>query len=213
MGCRVQNPYTSRPGGTIASSRPHVVVLAGPNGAGKSTAAPWLLKGALGVTEFVNADDIAKGLSAFDPEGVAISAGKIMLTRLRELALRRENFAFETTLASRSFAPWLKELISSGYRFYLTFLYLDSANLACQRVKARVKAGGHSVPEDVIRRRYENGLRNFFRLYTRLATAWLMYNASSAPRLSLIASRSKRGKLWIKDHETWRDLSKKYAQA
>ena len=102
--------------------RPSVVVLAGPNGAGKSTAAPALLQGALGVTEFVNADAIARGLSAFDAERAALPAGRVMLRRLRDLARQRVSFAFETTLASRSFAPWLAELKRDGYSIHIVFL-------------------------------------------------------------------------------------------
>ena len=102
--------------------RPSLVILAGPNGAGKSTVAPALLHGALGVDEFVNADVIARGLSAFDPESAVIAAGRVMLARLRELAAQRVDFAFETTLASRSFAPWLRDLRRSGYTVHLFFL-------------------------------------------------------------------------------------------
>ena len=102
---------------------PDVIVLAGPNGAGKSTAAEKLLQESCHVSEFVNADVIARGLSAFHPEGVAFAAGRIMLTRLRELATERKSFAFETTLASRTFAPWLKGLIGSGYVYQHQFLW------------------------------------------------------------------------------------------
>src|SRR5215208_1499941 len=109
---------------------PSVVALAGPNGAGKSTAGPALLKETLGVGEFVNADVIASGLSAFSPESVAITAGKIMLARLKELAAHRVDFAFETTLAGRSYAPWLASLIEAGYRFHLVFLYLPNPEFA-----------------------------------------------------------------------------------
>ena len=118
----------------MSAPRPCVVILAGPNGAGKSTAAPELLQGELAVTEFVNADVIARGLSAFDPDRAAIAAGRVMLTRLDELARQRESFAFETTLASRSFAPWLRDLRASGYAVHLFFLWLSSADLAVQRV-------------------------------------------------------------------------------
>ena len=105
--------------------RPSIVILAGPNGAGKSTVAPALLHGALAVDEFVNADVIARGLSAFDPESVALTAGRVMLARLHELAEQRVSFAFETTLASRTFAPWLRDLKASGYAVHLFFLFLS----------------------------------------------------------------------------------------
>src|SRR5712692_3768879 len=104
---------------TVAA--PHVVVLGGPNGAGKSTTAPRLLVGALKVDEFVNADVIAQGISAFRPDVAAIDAGRVMLRRLRQLAQRRVNFAYETTMASRTFAPWLAELRDHGYAVHLIY--------------------------------------------------------------------------------------------
>jgi predicted ABC-type ATPase len=106
----------------VSEPRPSIVILAGPNGAGKSTVAPDLLQGTLAVSEFVNADVIASGLSAFDPDSAAITAGRVMLARIRELAEQRSSFAFETTLASRTFAPWLRELRTSGYAVHLFFL-------------------------------------------------------------------------------------------
>ena len=153
------------------STRPYVIVVAGPNGAGKSTAAPRLLRDALEVTEFVNADAIAAGMSAFRPESVAIAAGRIMLRRMRALAAARENFAFETTLASRSFAAWLPKLQGGGYRLHLLFLWLRSPELAVSRVAGRVRLGGHDVAEAVVRRRYRAGLQNLFHLYLPAATA------------------------------------------
>ncbi len=156
--------------------RPSVVILAGPNGAGKSTAAPALLQGAVAIDEFVNADVIARGLSAFYPDRVAITAGRIMLARLKELAAQRADFAFETTLASRSFAPWLRRLMTSGYSVHL--LWLSSADLAVARVADRVGMGGHYVPDEVVRRRYSAGICNFFTLYRPLATTWALYNTS-----------------------------------
>lgn len=127
----------------MSEPRPGVVILAGPNGAGKSTVAPALLHGALGVDEFVNADVIAQGLSAFEPDRVAIAAGRIMLARLNELAAQRADFAFETTLATRSFARWLRGLRLSGYDVHLFFLWLFSADLAVARVADRVGMEGH----------------------------------------------------------------------
>lgn len=181
---------------------PAVVVLAGPNGAGKSTAARTLLQGALGVSEFVNADEIARGLSGFNPEGVAIAAGRIMLARLRELAAQRASFAFETTLASRSFAPWLKELSASDYTIHLVFLWLPSAEVAVERVAQRVRTRGHHVPTDTVRRRYERGLDNFRLLYRPLATTWRVYDSSvQEPRL--IAAKLDASRIQIYDQDTW----------
>ena len=134
---------------SLVPDAPTIVVIAGPNGAGKSTTAPVLLNEMLGLREFVNADVIAQGLSAFAPENVALQAGRLMLARLRQLAEARKNFAFETTLASRSFAPWLREQRAAGYALYLLFLYLPSPEFAVRRVAERVKLGGHDVPEKV----------------------------------------------------------------
>ena len=128
-----------------AGTARHVIVVAGPNGAGKTTAAPQLLRDALAVTEFVNADTIAGGLSAFRPESVSFAAGRIMLARVQELARAGASFAFETTLASRSFAPWLAALRRDGYRIDLLYLWLESADLAVSRVATRVLMGGHDV--------------------------------------------------------------------
>lgn len=157
---------------------PDVIVLAGPNGAGKSTASEKLLQESCHVTEFVNADVIARGLSAFHPEGVAVAAGRIMLTRLRELAAERKSFAFETTLASRTFAPWLRGLIANGYSLKVFFFWLPSAEMAVRRVAQRVRTGGHSVPDDAIRRRYERGLDNLFESYLPIADEWFVYDSS-----------------------------------
>jgi predicted ABC-type ATPase len=182
--------------------RPSVVILAGPNGAGKSTAAPALLQGALAVNEFVNADVIARGLSAFDPDAAALAAGRVMLTRLRELAAQRTSFAFETTLASRTFAPWLRDLAASGYDVHLFFLWLSSADLAIARVADRVRNGGHQVPAEVVRRRYSAGIRNFFRLYQPLSTSWAVYN-SSGPQPALVAEGLASQPLGVYDKDVW----------
>lgn len=144
---------------------PAVIILAGPNGAGKSTAAPILLDKTLHLTNFVNADQIALGLSAFQPEKAAIEAGRIMLKRIHKLADESKDFAFETTLASRSFAPWIKLLKKKGYTFHMFFLWLESIELAISRVVERVRLGGHHVPGDVVKRRYNAGINNFFNLY------------------------------------------------
>ncbi|HET9530934.1 MAG TPA: zeta toxin family protein, partial [Blastocatellia bacterium] len=120
-------------------------MIAGCNGAGKSTLAPHLLRDTFGLTEYVNADTIAQGLSAFAPEKVAFKAGRVMLNRLRDLAERRENFAFESTLASRFYAPWIAELKQNGYEFDLIFIWLSSPELAVRRVEELVRLGGHAI--------------------------------------------------------------------
>jgi predicted ABC-type ATPase len=192
------------------NSNPNVIVLAGPNGAGKSTAAPGLLQDLLEVTEFVNADVIAQGLAGFDPESVAFEAGTIMHARLRKLADGRRDFAFETTLASRSLAPWLSELVEAQYCFHLIFLWLPSADFAVARVADRVRLGGHNVPEETIRRRYERGLRNFFELYQPVATTWRMYDNSHESGVRLIAAGEGATVTRIGDEELWKRLNEEY---
>jgi len=186
---------------------PNLVLLAGPNGAGKSTAAPNLLGGELRVSEFVNADTIAQGLSAYSPETVSIEAGRVMLRRLRELSARRVDFAFETTLASRSFAPWIGKLASDGYQFRLLYLWLPSPDLCVARVLSRARWGGHRVPEQIVRRHYEAGLRNFFTLYRPLAVSWFFYDNTTEP--SLVAE-GKGPAVTVHNEVVWRTLEARY---
>ena len=186
----------------MSEPRPSVVILAGPNGAGKSTAAPELLQDELAVSEFVNADVIARGLSAFDPDRAAMAAGRVMLARLNDLARQRESFAFEPTLASRSFAPWLRDLRASGYAVHLFFLWLSSPDLAVQRVAHRVRSGGHDVPADTIRRRYHAGIRNLFTLYQPVVTSWAVYNCSGL-RSQLVAEGLDAAPIKVYDSDVW----------
>ena len=158
------------------SGSPHAVILAGPNGAGKSTLAPWLLAGELGVRTFVNADVIAQGLAGFDPASAAIEAGRIMLRRLDELRRAGADFAFETTLSGLAHRRTIHRLHESGYETHLVYLWLPSPETAVERVRTRVRLGGHDVPERDVRRRYWRSLRNFER-YRMLVTSWLVYQA------------------------------------
>ena len=171
-----------------AQTAPKIVIIAGPDGAGKTTCAKKLLKGPFAVDEFINADVIAKGISAFSPEKAAIPAGRVMLKRLRDLVKQRNSFAFETTLASRSFAQWLAKASQSGYQVGLLFLYLPSVELAVARVQERVMLGGHNVPEPDIRRRYEAGLHNFFQIYRPLCNYWSFYDNSIEYSPQLLAT-------------------------
>lgn len=197
------NPEALRPGATAAHATPLVVVLAGPNGAGKSTSAARLLRGALEVGEFVNADTIAQGLSAYKPEGAAVAAGRVMLERLRFLARESRDFAFETTLAGRSHARWLQELRSLGYRAHLVFLSLPDADLAVARVAERVSQGGHHVPEDVVRRRFRAGLKNLLSCYSVAVDSWQVYDNAELAGPRLIASRAAGMPPVIADPAAW----------
>jgi len=194
----------------MSTSGPNIVILAGPNGAGKTTAAPDILVGALDIHEFVNADIIAKGLSSFQPDTVAFDAGRIMLQRLHHLVDQRANVAFETTLASRTFASWIKTLTPTGYQFCLFFLWLPSAEMAVARVRQRVLAGGHHVPADTIRRRYQAGLRNFFRIYRPLAASWRFYDNSLHRKRRLIASGELGQAEKVFDQDLWNNINREW---
>lgn len=189
---------------------PHVIIIAGPNGAGKSTAAPALLNDTLNVTDFVNADTIAQGLCAFEPEKEAIRAARIMLNRIHSLAVSGKNFSFETTLASRSFSQWLPRLKRQGYQIHLIYLWLKDVNLALSRVKERMKIGGHFVPEATIRRRYNAGIKNFFNLYCPILDCWQFYDNSNVDNLSLIAS-SIGDNLNVNNEFIWKQLKENYS--
>lgn len=201
MGKRVAS---ANEGGPIA------VLIAGPNGAGKSTSAPKLLKGALGVVEFLNADLIARGISPFDPEGAALAASDVMVRRMESLAAAKVSFGLETTLAARTLASRLRSLLSAGYEFHLVFLYLRSAELAVGRVSDRVQLGGHNVPELTIRHRYRSGLKNFFALYQPIATSWQMFDNSMAEGLTLIAAGRQSHTTRVSQKKLWRQINQEF---
>jgi predicted ABC-type ATPase len=187
--------------------QPHVIIIAGSNGAGKSTTAPHLLKDLLGVTEFVNADVIAQGLSAFATEAVTFQAGRIMLKRLHQLADNRRNFAFETTLSTRSYAGFIRYLNPLGYRVYLIYLWLPSPEMSIARVAERVRCGGHYVSDEVVQRRYQRGLDNFFNLYIPLADQWRFYNNADIEGAKLIADGSSNQELNLVNPQLWNHLT------
>ena len=191
----------------MVNQRAHIIVVAGPNGAGKSTTAPSLLKGTLKVTEFVNADLIAQD----NPGMSAIGAGRVMLNRMRYLSDRHVNFAFESTISSRSFAPWISELCKKGYLFHMVFLWLPSDEFAIKRVAERVRMGGHNVQEETIRRRYHTGLNNFFKLYQPIADTWYFYdNSADVPALIAYGKRTK--KIVVMDEGFWHNITESYGQ-
>jgi len=185
---------------------PQAIVVAGPNGAGKTSAALDLLKDAIGIDAFVNADVIAEGLAGFRPESAAFEAGRIMLRRLRELATERADFAFESTLAGRSVLRFLESLSRLGYEAHVFYLWLPSPDLAVARVRTRVAAGGHDVPEPVIRRRFWRSLANFYHRYRTAATTWRLYNGSVLDGRSLIAHGASRGEPKVIDAVLWKEV-------
>lgn len=159
-------------------------IIAGCNGAGKTTASFTILPEILDCHEFINADEIAKGLSPFNPGGVAFEAGRIMIERIDELMSKGENFAFETTLATRSYVSKIKKAREAGYFVTLLFFWLENEELAIKRVKTRVKEGGHNIPVPVIKRRYTRGLQNLFELYLPLVDECVIAdNTKNAPEI------------------------------
>ncbi len=164
---------------------PRVVVLAGINGAGKTTASQELLATVLRIPTFVNADLIARGLNLLNPEGEAIRAGRLMLAQLDDLAARRQDFAFETTLAARTYTGRLADLRATGYEVFLYYYWLRSPELAIRRVADRVNAGGHFVPDVTVRQRYARSVANFFDLYRPHTDWWEVYDNSDGERVLL----------------------------
>ncbi len=161
-----------------------IVIIAGPNGAGKTTFAREFLPNEAQLPIFINADLIAVGLSPFQPETVALRAGRLMLDEIRARVSHRQSFAFETTLSGRTYARLIRGWQGLGYHVKLIFLSLPSADMAVARVAARVAQGGHNVPEDVIRRRFSLGLQNLNNIYKHLVDAWVLYdNSGSVPKL------------------------------
>jgi predicted ABC-type ATPase len=147
-----------------------IFVFAGPNGAGKTTAALTIFPSLINIYEFLNADEIAKGLAPLHPESVGLTASKLMINRLRELLDLDKNFAFETTGAGTNFVKYLEKAKEKKYEIHLLYLWLDDVELAIDRVAKRVAQGGHNIPEDVIRRRYISGLRNVINIYLPLSS-------------------------------------------
>lgn len=164
------------------SMNKNLYIISGCNGAGKTTASFTVLPEILQCREFVNADEIAKGLSPFNPESVAIEAGRLMLQRIDELLERDETFSIETTLATKSYINLVRRAQAKGYRVHLIFFWLEKSELAVQRVAERVSKGGHNIPTEVIHRRYVAGIRNLFKTFMSEVDLWMIYDNSRTPR-------------------------------
>ncbi len=167
----------------------NLYIVSGCNGAGKTTASYTVLPEILECREFVNADEIARGLSPFNAEGVAIEAGKLMLQRIEELLKEDVTFAIETTLATRSYVNLVKRAQRQGYRVNLLYFWLSSPELAMRRVAERVSKGGHDIPEEIIRRRYAAGINNLFKLFMPVVDYWAIFDNSQADRLKIASGR------------------------
>ena len=162
---------------------PKLFIISGCNGAGKTTASYTILPDMLKCSNFVNADEIARGLSPFDPESASIQAGRIMLTRVEELLANRQDFAIETTLATRTYINLIRRAQKSGYTVSLLYFWLNMPSLAIERVKLRVESGGHNVSEERIRRRYDMGIKNLFNIYIPECEYWMIIDNSYTPVL------------------------------
>ena len=180
----------------------NIYIIAGCNGAGKTTASYTVLPEVLHCTEFINADNIAKGLSPFNVEGVAIEAARIMLNRLQELLHQQVDFAFETTLASKTYISFINQAKELGYQIHLIFFWLNTVELAKERVLQRVQNGGHNIPVDVIERRYHSGIKNLNNLYIPCVDSWRIYD-NSENIFSLIAEGTKEKEIMIFESQTY----------
>ena len=182
-------------------------IIGGCNGAGKTTASFNILPELLNCKEFVNADEIARGLSPFQPEKVSIEAGRLMLTRIDELIQSKQDFSFETTLSTRSFVKTIQIAKANGYFVTLIFFWLDSIDLAKDRVQRRVAEGGHNIEPSVIERRYVSGIKNLFNLYSEVVDSILIYDNSSL-NPELIAEKEMQQYFKIIQNEKFIQLQK-----
>ena len=184
---------------------PRLYIISGCNGAGKTTASYSLLPEMLDCTQFVNSDEFAKGLSPFNPEKASIQASRYMITKIRYLLKKQKDFAVETTLATRTLLKTVRMAQNAGYTVTLMYFWLNSPELAIERVRARVEAGGHDIPEETVRRRYQVGIDYFFHYYSPICERWILADNSQIP-FRVIAEGSKSEILTIKDEETFKKI-------
>lgn len=190
---------------------PTLYIIAGCNGAGKTTASNTILPEILDCREFVNADNIAAGLSPFDVEKYAIEAGRLMSKRIDQLMFEKVDFAIETTLASKTYLAKIRNAKKSGYRIVLLFFWLNHVKLAFERVSMRVKSGGHSIPKNVIQRRYKRGIVNFFVIYMNEVDSWIVIDNSTNE--SVLVAEGEQRKIEIKSEILWRQLADKFRKS
>ena len=186
---------------------PNLYIIAGCNGAGKTTASYTILPEILNCKEFVNADNIAAGISPLNPESVAIEAGRIMLKRIGELMYESADFALETTLSTRSYVSLVKKAQQMGYEVTLLYFWLDSPWVAFDRVAKRVSEGGHNIPIDVIERRYYRGIKNLFYLYIPICDKWIVMNNIGTPSVIVAQGSIEVGEI-INNNDIWKTILK-----
>lgn len=187
----------------------NLYVIAGCNGAGKTTASFTILPEILDCKEFVNADEIAKGLSPFQPDKVAVEAGRIMISRINNLLEDELSFAFETTLATKSYKNKILLAKNKGYTVTLLFFWLQTIDLAKERVATRVLEGGHDIPKDVIQRRYINGIKNLFSIYIPIVDELMIFD-NSQMKSELIAAKSTMSSLIVLNEQKFNFLKSYY---
>ena len=183
----------------------NIYLIGGPNGAGKTTIARETLLD-LGCREFINSDNIASGLSPFNVDAVAVEAGRLMLKRISELAHMNTDFAFESTLAAKSFVKLVEKCRANGDLFHLIYVWLESPELSLERVACRVAAGGHNIPENVIRRRYETGRKNLLNIYLpRMDSCFIYDNSGQVPEL--VFEKKLDGTEIVTNEKIWKQIT------
>ena len=184
---------------------PRLYIISGCNGSGKTTASYTMLPEMLDCSEFVNSDEFAKGLSPFNPEKASIQASRYMIMKIRYLLKKQKDFGIETTLATRTLLKTIRLAQDAGYTVTLLYFWLNSQELAVERVAARVEAGGHDIPEETIRRRYRVGIDYFFHDYAPICERWILADNSQIP-FRVIAEGSKNDVINIKDEATFEKI-------
>lgn len=184
---------------------PRLYIISGCNGAGKTTASYSLLPEMLECSEFVNSDEFAKGLSPFDPDKAAIGATRFVIKKIQYLIKRQVDFGIETTLATRTLMRTIEMAHKAGYSVTLLYFWLNSPELAIERVRARVQSGGHNIPEETIRRRYKVGIGYFFKDYAPVCERWILADNSQIP-FRVIADGSRNDVINIKDEEIYNKI-------
>ena len=188
---------------------PNLYIIAGPNGAGKTTASYNLLPDILHCPNFVNADEIARGLSPFAPDTVAFQAGRIMLQRIDELLQQCVDFAIETTLATRSYVQLVHRAQKMGYKVHLIFFFLETEEQAILRVAQRVSNGGHNIPEEDIRRRFKRGIYNLVHLYLPICDSALIYNNAHGNAILAVEKEPPKKEIHVYEPNMWNQLTQK----
>jgi len=186
---------------------PNLYIIAGCNGAGKTTASYTILPEILNCKEFVNADNIAAGISPFNPASVAVAAGRIMLNRIEELMSEGADFAFETTLSTKSYVSLIKKARFKQYKITLVYFWLTSPEEAIARVATRVSKGGHDIPLDIIKRRYYRGVSNLFKLYKPICDLWMVVNNTTEQPELVVRGEYDFSEL-IFNHHIWSIIKK-----